>query len=47
MITVTMIKQKTKTLKKPGRSIFNMGGNIPGWNFLGGNYLGGIHQEGV
>ena len=44
MITVTIMKKKNQL------GIFkNMGGNIPGVNFLGGNIQGGgeINQAGV
>ena len=39
---------KKQNIRKTRVGIFkNMGGNIPGGNFLDGNFPGGIHQEGV
>ena len=44
MMTVTIMKKKPK---KTRVGIFeNMGGNIPGGNFLGGNFPGGNFLEG-
>ena len=40
MMTMTMMK-KTKNLKTRLGIFKNMGGNIPGGNFLGGNFPGG------
>ena len=39
-MTVTIMK-KTKNLKTRVGIFKNMGGNIPGGNFLGGNFPGG------
>ena len=39
-MTMTMMK-KTKNLKTRLGIFKNMGGNIPGGNFLGGNFPGG------
>ena len=41
MITVTIMKKKTKKIKTRVGIFKNMGGNIPGGNFLGGNFPGG------
>ena len=41
MMAMTIMKTKTKKLKTRVGMLKNMGGNIPGRNFLGGNFPGG------
>ena len=45
MMTMTIMK-KTKNLKTWMGIFKNMGGNIPGGNFLGGNFPGGSFMGG-
>ena len=40
-MAMTIMKTKTKKLKTRVGMLKNMGGNIPGRNFLGGNFPGG------